>query len=76
MAGGKSRWDDEMFSGQTPSVDIPCKTCIFQLDTVVLDDGVYERYTGSVCQIYKYPESKPYNVLWEGAKCEQYKERR
>jgi hypothetical protein len=28
--------------------------------------------TASICEMYEYPESKPYEVLFDGADCEYY----
>ena len=44
-----------------------CKDCIFR------DDGTEgSHYTKSSCQIFKYPNMKPLNVINNRGKCEIY----
>lgn len=60
---------DELFNTVTPSDDIPCKTCRFKLQPVVVMGRKVERHTYGTCSAF---ENKPSEVLWKGEKCELY----
>lgn len=56
----------------SPPDDIVCKTCLFRLPPLNVGGTPYERHTVPFCKIYEQPESKPYEILREGASCEYY----
>jgi hypothetical protein len=39
---------------------------------VKIDGKLEERPNASVCEIYEYPDSKPNEVYFDGAECENY----
>lgn len=59
---------DEQFNTKTPSAE-KCKTCIFALQALKLSSGTFERYNYNLCAKY---QTKPHDVLWNGAECPQY----
>jgi hypothetical protein len=72
MADKRPRWENEVWSTESVPNDIVCKTCMFQMPPVTIDGVVFERYTGSICQIFEKPENKPHEILWEHGDCEYY----
>jgi hypothetical protein len=68
----RPRWESEIWHSETVPADIVCKTCMFQMPPATIDGEVYERYTGSVCQIFEKPEYKPHEILWEHGDCEHH----
>lgn len=48
---------------------IVCRTCAYKNGGGLK----YPHYTKGNCEMYPYPESKPFEVLFRGAKCLYYK---
>ena len=63
---------NEMFMSKVPKDNIKCKDCKFRMENVVVMGNLIKRYTYGQCDIYEYPDTKPYAVLFEGADCEYY----
>lgn len=53
----------------TPPDDILCKNCKFQLQPISVGGKETSRFNWSKCRII---DNKPYEVLYEGARCEFY----
>lgn len=60
-----------------------CKDCMFRFkDHFTIDGKTYEctedeGYKKSSCEIFRYPDTKPYEVIYNTGKCEYYeKEKR
>jgi hypothetical protein len=69
MAKGKRpRWESEMMGGKHVSDKIVCKTCMFAYGEAPWADEP----TKGCCEIYEYPDSKPHEVYFDGAECENY----
>jgi hypothetical protein len=69
MAKGKRpRWESEMMGGKHVSDKIVCKTCMFAYGEAPWAGEP----TKGCCEIYEYPDSKPYEVYFDGAECENY----
>jgi hypothetical protein len=71
MAEGKRpRWESEMMGGRHVSDKIVCKTCMFRY----IESGGEKIASpnASICEIYEYPDSKPHEVYFDGAECENY----
>jgi hypothetical protein len=69
MADKRPRWESEMMGGPASNPKA-CETCMFrpyEFNGIKLD-----RANTAHCQIYEYPESKPHEVYWDGADCENY----
>lgn len=65
--------DDMQFaSGLSPGGDIACRDCLFRDKTVIILDGVVKPVgmTKAFCEVYVKPNSKPREILFEGADCE------
>ena len=59
-------------AGPAPPNSIQCKTCLFKLPPLMVGGKSIDRYTVPFCKLYEQPETKPYEVLWEGEPCEYY----
>jgi hypothetical protein len=71
MAEGKRpRWESEAWKMQGVTDKIVCKTCMFRY----IESGgeKVESPNAGCCEIYEYPDSKPYEVYFDGAECENY----
>lgn len=66
-----AHWDEEMFETVTPPAG-QCKVCAHALEPVTIKGTPHERYAFGNCDKY---ELKPTGVLWDEAKCPEYKER-
>jgi hypothetical protein len=66
----RPRWENEMWATRGVSDKIVCKTCLFRF----IESGGEEIAApdASVCEIYEYPDSKPHEVYFDGADCENY----
>lgn len=60
---------DEIIRTREPGNDIPCRTCRFKLQPVVIMEHKVERFNYGTCNVF---EDKPDDVLWKGAKCDFY----
>jgi hypothetical protein len=72
MSEKRPRWESEMWNTVQPNPRA-CETCMFrpsEFNGVKLD-----RANTANCQIYEPPESKPYEVYWDGAECENYEKK-
>lgn len=66
-----AHWDKETFG----TVKLPaeqCKACVYALKAVTVRGVDYERYAYGNCDKY---ELKPTGVLWDEAKCPEFKEK-
>jgi hypothetical protein len=71
MAKGKRpRWESEVWKTQGVTDKIVCKTCMFRY----IESGgeKVESPNAGCCEIYEYPDSKPHEVYFDGAECENY----
>jgi hypothetical protein len=65
MADKKPRRESGMMNTIPPNPEA-CKTCLFrpsEYNGLKVDRA-------DTCRIFEYSESKPHDVLWDGAKCE------
>lgn len=61
----------EVFGARHPNENMKCKTCVHA-------DGsppFANRWKKASCMIYPDPQTKPFNVYYDGAECEYYKMR-
>jgi hypothetical protein len=65
----KTRWESEMMGGKQPNPKA-CETCMFR--PTEYNGHKLDRADTDTCGIYEEPESKPPEVYWEGAECENY----
>lgn len=63
--------NSEMVEYPTPPDNIFCKTCIFQLPPTTIDGKTTSRHDWGKCRIM---DNKPFEVLYEGARCEFYEQ--
>ncbi|MDR1073006.1 MAG: hypothetical protein LBL45_04940 [Treponema sp.] len=67
----RPRWESEGMLGCSHVTDkIVCKTCIFRYNEIGGEKVEAPKAEG--CEIYEYPESKPDEVYFDGAECENY----
>jgi hypothetical protein len=66
----RPRWESEMWTTQGVTDKIVCKTCMFRY----IESGgeKVESPDAGCCEIYEYPDSKPSEVYFDGADCENY----
>jgi hypothetical protein len=69
MSEKKPRWEGEMWNTVRPNPKA-CETCLFR--PAEYNGLKVDRADNANCQIYESPESKPYEVLWDGKDCEHY----
>ena len=62
---------DEILRTVRPGEDIPCRTCKYKLEPVVVMGVVTERYNYGVCHVF---QNKPMGILFRGQECELYAE--
>jgi hypothetical protein len=67
MSEKRPRWESEMMGGKARNPKA-CLTCMFSHGEPPFADTPIK---GS-CKIYEYPESKPDEVYFDGAECENY----
>ena len=60
-----ARWDNEELKTIEPGDNIACKDCVYRLPSF----SEIQRYKFGFCGMY---DNKPYEVLWENAKCPEY----
>lgn len=65
--------DSEVHEAPSPSADICCKDCAFQLPPTSIGGILTSRYNWGQCRIL---DSKPHEILYEGAKCEFYEKQK
>jgi hypothetical protein len=59
--------DSEVTEAPSPPNDICCKNCIFQLSPISIGGKMTSRHNWGECKMFN---SKPYEVLYEHARCE------
>jgi hypothetical protein len=69
MSEKRPRWESEMWNTIQPNPKA-CETCLFR--PTEYNGLKLDRADTDTCQIYEHPESKPHDVLWDGAECENY----
>jgi hypothetical protein len=75
MKNDKVRWNDEVWLSVHPECDkIACKDCVFRDKTIVTvgETTIEAGVTKSYCEIYKYPDNKPNEILFNNSECEYY----
>lgn len=63
------RWVNEQWYAKQPN-PTACLTCMFRF--IEIEGEKVDRPDAGCCEIYEYPESKPNDVIFEGAECEYY----
>jgi len=54
-----------------------CETCQFRPSELSTKEGILklDRADTASCQIYKYPKTKPSEIIFYGAECEHYEKK-
>jgi hypothetical protein len=63
----RPHWESEMWTTRQPNPKA-CETCMFSHGEAPWADEPIK----GCCEIYEYPDSKPHEVYFDGAECENY----